>query len=178
MKNKWLNIILASLLLLTSCIGSREGGKDYYLWESYQIANTSSVEMTLSFYSNGTPKTVYVERYNQSDPVFVSKENAVKPLSELMEVMEISLQQGQSVLFYEPILSEDKSATPQATCLIDCGYGSSFFNIYRAAINIIGENVRISGVGQEIMISMTNHGIWETWYDETEFIYSHVWQIE
>lgn len=180
MKLKWILIVLIVLIGCSSCSQVEDNmGKDYYLWESYQIANTSSGERTLYFYSQGAPKIVYAEIYNQSKPVFVTQENAVKPLSTLLEVTKVTLKPEQTVVFYEQTLPEDKFATPEARCLVHCGYGSSFYNSYRyrAAANLIGDSVQIFREGQDSIISMANHEIWETWYDNKNFIYHHICQI-
>lgn len=179
MKCKWILIGLIGLIGVSSCsqIEENMAGKDYYLWESYQISNTSSGEKNLYFYSEGVPKTIYAEIYNQAKPVLMTRENADKPLNELMDVTKVVLKPKQTILFYEPTVPEEKFDTPEATCLVHSGYGVSFYNIFRYAINLIGDSVQLSGEGLDSIVPMTNHEIWETLYDEKNFIYHHIWQI-
>ncbi len=181
MKHRHLLVALVALIALVSCTHE---GPDYYIYESYQIANTSSENKTLSFSSQGTPKYVYAQIFDQSDLVRVTQDNAIKSREELLHVTSLSLKPGQSALFYELISTYehthvDDSIPPTATSLHQCGYGSSFYNLFRMAINLMGDSIHISSEGQtDTIVPMTNKSIWQTWYDGKQFIYYHVWSIE
>lgn len=176
MKYKWL---LIAVLGLSSCSWIEESiqnNNPYYShYESYQIGNNSSQNVKLSFYSQGEPKYVYAEIHNQSNPVFVQPENAIKPQSDLLAVSEISLNQGQTLLFYWPRI-KDGNGEHIATSLNTKSYYYSFI----PAIHLIGDSVIVSFENRpdSIVSLVTNTDIWETWYDEKNFIYCHFWRIE
>lgn len=181
MKRKSIYILLISLMSLSACswIEDSMRSTDYSLLESYQIENTSSDELTLSFFREGEPCAVYGEILNQNGPIFITKENAVKLLSDILEVTHVTLQPGQTIIFYQTILPPDKLTAPTATCLKACGGGTSLSNIFRGAINFMGDSVNVSGSGRTASsFPMTDSSIWETWYDEKNFIYYHLWQID
>lgn len=182
MKVRWFIILI---LFLSSCswIEENMNGDDLTMNESYQIGNVSSDQITLHFYSNGVPKNVYAEVYNQTAPVYVTQENAVKPRGELLNVNNVSLMSGQTILFYELVGTYDHTHVgdtipPTASSLHHCGYGSAFYNLFRAARDIIGDSVVITGRGRvSTTIPMTDMEIWDTWYDNANYIYHHFWPI-
>ena len=175
--------IIPSLLVViytfTSCILYEQRRlPDMYIRESYQINNASSHDISLRFYREGKPYTIYAETCDQESPIFVTPENAKKEIKLLSNDSILSLKAGQTALFYEPI-NETMRDNPQATCLHISGSGSTFFNIFRGAINLIGDTVAIQSVGaSDSIVSINNKDLWETWYDEKNYIYYHFWRIE
>jgi len=175
MKHKWLIIVL---LGLSSCTSNNV--PDTTLHESYQIGNVSSNKVTLHFYSNGAPNKVYAEIYDQTNPVFVSPEKAVKPREALLNVSSVSLKAGQTVLFYKLVETYEHNYVGdtiphEGTCLFDKHYYYS----YIPSRSAIGDSVVVSFENKpdSVVPMMVVTDIWETWYNNKNFIYYHYWRI-
>ena len=175
MKHKWLIIVL---LGLSSCTSNNV--PDTTLHESYQIGNVSSNKVTLHFYSNGAPNKVYAEIYDQTNPVFVSLEKAVKPREALLNVSSVSLKAGQTVLFYKLVETYEHNYVGdtiphEGTCLFDKHYYYS----YIPSRSAIGDSVVVSFENKpdSVVPMMVVTDIWETWYNNKNFIYYHYWRI-
>lgn len=180
MKYKWLLMVL---LGLSSCslIEENINNKPYTgAYESYQIGNSSSSEVTLHFYSNGAPKKVYAEIYNQASPVFVTPETAEKPRAELLNVANVTLLSGQTILFYELIQTYEHTYVGDtiphtATSLLQKYYYYNFI----PSKSLIGDSVVVSIKNQpdSVVPMMVVTDLWDTWYDEKNFIYFQYWHI-
>lgn len=174
--------IFAILFGVTSCWIWENNVNDFSIYDTFQIENVSSQEITLRFYDGESPKTVFVEILDQSGPVYKNRENAAKVVNELIRDSVLSLKSGQTMIFYEPILrwyawyDEDP---PTPTCLHVCGSGTSFYNTPYSGRSMIGDKIRISAKDKEdTFVSILDRDIWETWYDEKTHIYFHLWRIE
>ena len=174
MKHKWLIILLLGLV---SCTPNNV--PDTTLRESYQIGNESSNKVTLHFYSNGAPNKVYAEIYDRTNPVFVTPENAEKPRGELLNVSSVSLNSGQTVLFYKLVETYEHeyvgdTIPHSATCLFDKHYYYIF-----AAKSVLGDSVVVSieNKPDSVVPMSIVTDIWETWYNDKDFIYYHYWRI-
>ncbi|MBR7154270.1 MAG: hypothetical protein IKD12_03050 [Paludibacteraceae bacterium] len=185
MKNKLpvLYLIIVSCLVacfgLASCSHSEDQtALDFNLWCSYQIGNSSMQDVVLYFHKNEEPMAVYVEIYNQSDPIFVSQENATKEISTLIHTDRLPLKAGQMALFYKEIVTQTDE-TPKASCLSHFGYGNGYFNLSNVGIPIIGNRIVMSIDGQtDSILPVQKRELWETWYDEKSRTYYHFWRIE
>jgi len=175
MKHKWLLIVLLGLV---SCTPNNL--PDTTLHESYQIGNVSSNKVTLHFYSKGAPKKVYAEIYDRTNPVFVTPENAEKPRGELLNVSSVSLKSGQTVLFYKLVETYEHdyvgdTIPHNGTCLFDKHYYYS----YIPSRSVIGDSVVVSIENQpdSVVPMMVVTDLWETWYNDKNFIYYNYWRI-
>ena len=175
MKHKWLIILLLGLV---SCTPNNV--PDTTLRESYQIGNESSNKVTLHFYSNGAPNKVYAEIYDRTNPVFVTPENAEKPRGELLHGSSVSLKSGQTVLFYKLVETYEHeyvgdTIPHEGTCLFDKHYYYS----YIPSRSAIGDSVVVSFENKpdSVVPMMVVTDIWETWYNNKDFIYYHYWRI-
>jgi len=175
MKHKWLIILLLGLV---SCTPNNL--PDTTLRESYQIGNESSNKVTLHFYSKGAPKKVYAEIYDRTNPIFVSPNKAVKPREALLNVSSVSLKAGQTILFYKLVETYEHeyvgdTIPHEGTCLFDKHYYYS----YIPSRSAIGDSVVVSFENKldSVVPMMIVTDIWETWYNDKDFIYYHYWRI-
>ena len=151
---------------------------DYYLWSIFQIGNTSSEDVTMSFYLDGEPMKVYTEVFNQTSIVYVSPENAEKKVSQLNYSHILQLKAGQTALFYKQSLTQ-KGEEMKASCLERLGYGMDYFNLRLMGKQIIGDSIVLSVEGQnDSVLAIQQRELWETWYDDSNFTYYHFWRIE
>ena len=169
-------VLLAILVSLTSCLSLRR--QDYTVFESFQIGNSSSDEITLHFYNQGQPKIVYYELYDQSSLITVSRDSSIKEQSSMMSDSILTLAAQQSALLY----SNENQWNPgtRVSCLYECGggYGQQFYVFFNRKF-FVGDSVVISSAETEgAILPLTQNELWETWYDEKNFIYYHLWRIE
>ena len=168
--------LLTSSLCFCSCEWMTAPGHYYYLQDSYQICNTSPAAVSLRFEKEEKPYSVYAEIYNQPDPVIIPKDKAIKKVTELLHVTELQLKSGQTAVFYCLTGTREGNEIHKASCLKNCGYGGG---LVFYAVGMIGDYVTFSVAGeQDTTVSMNDPKLWQTWYDEKNFIYYHFWQIE
>ena len=168
-------VVVFSIIMigLTSCLSMRE--PDLSTKESFQMGNTSSSEMTLRFYEEGKPIVVYAEIYNQSTPIFVPQTDDRKNIDSLMCDSILILKPGQTILFYDRY----RGNRGYLVCLPICGYGKSSLNLFVNLKPFIGDSVTASiANGVETPQPILNAELWETWYDEKEYIYYHFWRLQ
>ena len=190
MKKRLSNSHFIHFCCLVACIGfvscslfeNNRQAPDLNIWGSYQIGNSSSQDVVLHFYSKGKPMAVYAEIYNQSNPIFVSQENSIKEISELIHTDKLPLKAGQTALFYSVYYSQ-KLTQPhevhQASCLSNLGYGNAYNNLSNVGLPVIGNRVVMSIEGQtDSILPLQERDLWETWYDEKYYIYYHFWRID
>ena len=169
-------ILLTVIVGLSSCYSLQK--QDYSIYESFQIGNTSEHEVTLRFYQNNAPKNVYYEVANTSNLIYVSRDDNFKEKNSLAVGSAITLAAGQMVLFY----TQDHLWNPDMLryrCLNECGSSNNALFIFLNRALFVGDSVTISYAGeQESLLPMLHNELWETWYDEEEYIYYHFWRIE
>lgn len=170
---KKLLYILSSIVCLTSCFSQNR--QDYTIKESFQIGNTSSREVTLRFYEEGKPKAVYAEIYNQSYPVYVARTESEKNIESLSCDSALTLAAGQTALLYAP----NQWSPNMAMSLCDCANEGKKLWLFINQKYFIGDRVIVSDSDEkETVLAVQNAELWETWYDEKNFVYYHFWRIE
>lgn len=166
-------IIIGIVAFLTSCLSMNK--PDNSIKESFQIGNTSSQNVTLHFYEEGKPKAVCVEIYNQSYPVYVTRSESEKNIEKLLCDSALTLLAGQTALIY----AHYQWSHDMALSLRDCGSEASQLWLFMNQEYFIGDSVTVSyDGGIETVLPVRNAELWETWYDERNFIYYHFWRIE
>ena len=169
---KWILIVVS--VAMTSCFQLR--GPDYSLYESFQITNTTSDEVTLRFYQNGTPKTVYADLFDQA-PVCITVDSCEVDSASLQRGEMLKIAAGQTAVFYMYWI-QSKVAKPFRYCgRSSDGYQSFSFFSSRSAF--LGDSVTISVQDVEpVTLPLNKDELWETWYNKKEFVYYHLWRIE
>lgn len=174
---RWLYVpFLAGMTIcLTACL--TENRADLPIMESFQMGNTSSQDVMLSFFEKGEPKTVYTEIYNQSSPVYVTQETSKREATLVRSSGSVTIPSGQTAIFYIPEYGGYE--TPIANSLQRCGFGSRYFSFCGTQNRFIGDSV-ILFISNEpaTYLPIADYSQWETWYDEKNFIYYHFWRIE
>lgn len=171
-------LLMLSLFLMPVCLISclQKKHVDYPIMESCQMGNMSSHDVTLYFFAGGSPKTVYAQIFNQSSLVCVNKDAAEKEAKYIYSGVSVTLHPGQTSLFYYPKYQNDN---PYASCLRVGGYSNRGFRFGGAQRNFVGDSVVASIAGQpDAVLEVKDYSQWETWYDETQFIYYHLWRIQ
>ena len=169
-------ILIACVAGLTSCFSLKEPG--YYIYELYQISNNSSQSVTLRFYQEDTLKTVYADIWEGS--FLYNDKLEKKGWDKLWIGSFLSLNTGQTALlyrYYNPY--NHPNASPNYFFYIgnSTSIGTSRFFSYLN--HVVGDSITISvGEDSEQIYPIQNPELWETWYDEDQFIYYHFWRIE
>ena len=169
-------ILIAFVAGMTSCLSMNR--PDYTLWESYQIGNFSSQDVTVSFYEQGAPKMVYAE---MNDRGFVTDFTTTvsKLCTDLWSGTEMTLAPGQTAVLYHYYTSP-KDTVPRlyASNMSGCGQSDNALYLFQEQQYYFGDSVTVSLNGAEaIPIPIRDGASWETWYDEKNFIYYHYWRI-
>lgn len=169
-------LLLAVAFGLSSCFQLKR--QDYSIYESFQIGNTSPQDVTLRFYQENAPKTVYYEIQPAASPVYPSLDNGFKDETALLSGSVVHLASGQSLLLY----SKDRQWNPGTTrysCLYECGSSDSKLNVFFNRGFFVGDSVTVaSGDEEPSVLPVTRSELWDTWYDEKQFVYYHFWRIE
>lgn len=169
-------LLLAVAVVFSSCFSLRR--QDYSIFESFQIGNTSPHDVTLHFYQADTPKTVYYEILHTAGPVYPSRDNGFKDENALQSGSVVKIAAGHTLLLY----SKDRQWNPGTTrysCLYECGSSDSKLNVFFNRGFFVGDSVTVaSGDEEPSVLPVTRSELWETWYDEKQFVYYHFWRIE
>lgn len=163
--------IIASACVLSSCFSMRNG-PDLKHYESYQICNTSATDITLHFYEQGQPKTVYTEIFDQ--PVNnLSLATSQKQLDQLLCDSAITLTRGKTALLYS--YSGYQNIAYNLNSIGDI----TSLNILSRYHYFLGDSVVMTKDGKEdIVLPISDKNFWETWYDEETFLYYNFFRIE
>lgn len=169
-------ILIAFVAGMTSCLSMNR--PDYTLWESYQIGNFSSQDVTVSFYEQGALKMVYAE---MNDRGFVTDFTTTvsKLCTDLWSGTEMTLAPGQTAVLYHYYTSP-KDTLPRlyASNMSGCGQSDNALYLFHEPQYYFGDSVTVSLNGAEaIPIPIRDGASWETWYDERNFIYYHYRRI-
>ena len=174
-------LLLAVAFGLSSCFQLKR--QDYSIYESFQIGNTSPQDVTLRFYQENAPKTVYYELLPTASPVYPSRDKGFQDESALQSGSVVKIAAGQTLLLY----SKDRQWHPGTTeysCLYICGssdrgIGDGVLYTFSNRRSFVGDSVTVAA-GDEApsVLPVTRNEQWETWYDEQQFIYYHFWRIE
>ena len=171
MKNNYyicLNL-LPFLVMVAICLNSCFSLKNQHIehFESFQIGNTSSQQVILHFYQDGKIMNIYHEIYDQSCLVYLKRENERKDIHLLQQDTVLTLNAGQTALLYA-----------KEYCLKWCSPGERLYLFYSQKA-FMGDRVIMSVKGrQDSILPIHDKELWETWYDEDQFIYYHFWRIE
>ena len=140
---------------------------DLYQYESFQIANTSSSDVTLRFYETGRQKTVSAELFDGPFVKDLNPKEAEVPRESLWTGHELTLQPGQTALFYS-----------YGNPLQKCGQEGPSLHLFNFSW-FIGDSCTISKDGSPYeVLPLQTAERWETWFDEKNYIYYHFWRIE
>ncbi len=167
-------LLFAVLVGMSSCFSMKR--EDYSLYESFQINNSSAQEITLRFYEEGEPTIVYYEVCDQT-PVFVDVDNCLREPLALLRDSVLTIHIGQTILFYG--YEQNRSPHNMATSLRYCGASDSQLFLFSNRKAFLGDSVNIATphtAPQVLPIDSDEQ--WETWYDDKNFIYLHLWRIE
>ena len=168
--------ILAIAIGLTSCFSMKR--PSYVLFEAYQIGNFSSEDVTISFFQQGEPKTVYAEFTDGGFATDLSHER--KECAELWSGTQMHLAAGQTAIFFGSAYypGNDSTLTHFALNMDACGTSDGSFSMFNFARFFACDSVTISTLGaEENTFPLLNGESWETWYDEKAGIYYHFWRI-
>lgn len=169
-------LLLAVAVVFSSCFSLQR--QDYSIFESFQIGNTSPHDVTLRFYQENAPKTVYYEILHTAGPVYPSRDNGYKDENALQSGSVVKIAAGHTLLLY----SKDRQWNPGTTrysCLYECGSSDNKLNVFFNRGFFVGDSVTLSFPGKaETVLPVTQNEAWETWYDEKQFVYYHFWRIE
>lgn len=169
-----ITVLLIAFAAFNSCYiwENRYVNGDYSCYESYQICNTLQQDIVLRFYEKGKSKTVYAEIYNQTSLISIDKSEAEKDAGGLLKGDQLTLKFGQTLLLYEPTSTYEGHL--RVTNLTRIGS-----HLLGASIRFIGDSMTVSiENGAETPLPIRNAELWETWYDEKEYIYYHLWRVE
>ena len=170
-----ISLLLIVFTVFNSCYlwENRYVNGDHSCYESYQIGNTSQQNVTLHFFEKGKPKIVYAEVYNQTSLIPVDKEKAEIEATNVLTGDKLILASGETALLYETAQAYETGHL-KVTSLTTIG---SY--ITGTSIRFIGDSVIVSVDDEtETVFPVRNAELWETWYDEKNFIYYHFWRIE
>ena len=169
-------LLLAVAFGLSSCFQLKR--QDYSIYESFQIGNTSPQDVTLRFYQENAPKTVYYEILHIAGPFYPSRDNGFKDENALRAGSVVKIAAGHTLLLY----SKDRQWNPGTTrysCLYECGSSDSKLNVFFNRGFFVGDSVTVaSGDEEPSVLPVTRSELWDTWYDEKQFVYYHFWRIE
>ena len=174
-----INFIYAALIacacILSSCL-SEAPGPNLSEYESYQISNTSSSDISLHFYEQGEPKTVYAEISEGSFVLDI--ESSKKSVDALTGDSSIILAKGQTALLY--MYYEKNIPQSQANSLFKVGEGTSLQILNSTRVQqIMGDSIVMSVDGDAVsVLPVGNIYIWETWYDKKQYIYYHFLRLQ
>lgn len=164
-------LIIGSVWMLPSCLSYNRPDLSSSL--AYELRNGSSAPITLDFYNQGEPKTVYAEVWNGNFVTDLTSDNMRKPVDELWSGSSLTLGAGETALLYEA-----STYNNSAYCLFTAGSGTGL-HLFSYVTRIFGDSVIMSRQGfpdEELQINQ--NGKWETWYNETNFIYYHLLTVE
>lgn len=169
-------ILIAFVAGMTSCLSMNR--PSYFIFESFQIGNATSENVTVSFYEQGMPKTVYAE---MNDRGFVTDFTTTvsKLCTDLWSGTEMTLAPGQTAVLYHYYTSP-KDTVPRlyASNMSGCGQSDNALYLFHEPQYYFGDSVTVSVNGAEATpIPIRDGASWETWYDEKNFIYYHYWRI-
>ena len=171
---KW--ILIAVALAMTSCFELRE--PDYSLYESFQITNTTSNEVTLRFYQDGTPKTVYADLFDQA-PVCMTVGGSQADSASLQRGDLLKIPAGQTAVFYMYESERNTRKRANAFYYFGSSHDGFFFPFFSSRSAFLGDSVTISVQDAEpVTLPLNKNELWETWYNKKEFVYYHLWRIE
>ena len=169
-------LLLAVAFGLSSCFQLKR--QDYSIYESFQIGNTSPQDVTLRFYQENAPKTVYYELLPTASPVYPSRDKGFQDESALQSGSVVKIAAGQTLLLY----SKDRQWNPgtvRYSCLYVCGSSDGGLFSFSNRAFFIGDSVTVvHGDEAPTALPVTRNEQWETWYDEQQFIYYHFLRIE
>lgn len=166
-------LLLAVAVGLSSCFQLRR--QDYSIYESFQFGNTSPQEVTMRFYQENAPKTVYYEILPAAGPVYPSGEKGFKDEIALRSGSVVKLAAGHTLLLY----SKDRLRDSGFSCFYECGSSDGLLNIFSNRRFFVGDSVTAaSGDETPSALPVTRNEQWETWYDERQFIYYHFLRLE
>ena len=169
-------ILIAFVAGMTSCLSLNR--PDYTLWESYQIGNFSSQDVTVNFYEQGAPKMVYAEMNDQGFVTGLTKMDS-KLCTDLWSGTQMTLVPGQTAfLYYYYTNSNDTTPRSRAYNMSICGNSDHRLYLFQEQQYYFGDSVTVSVNGAEATpIPIRDGALWETWYDERNFVYYHYWRI-
>ena len=175
MKKTHLIIILGCLSGLSSCL-SEKPGPNLPRYECYQIRNEFSGSVTLHFYQEGTPKTIYAESWDGDFKTDIPNPPAAKSTSGLMSDSCISLSEGQTVLLYQ---HKPYPNWPDSTAYGMKSLGEGIPVLFFDNISsFAGDSIVVSIAGRKDSVFRTgDYSLWETWYAEKQFVYYHYWRL-
>jgi hypothetical protein len=165
-------VLFIVVICFTSCW--KLNRPDYSKQESFQIGNTLSEEVTLHFYENDSCKIVYYKIYEQSSPVLLTSRNKDVPVRTISKDTIVTIKPNHTLLLY--------AYTPKwdyynASCLGNCG--SDRLYLFCQLKQFMGDSVTISyNGGANTSLPILDLESWETWYNESEYIYYHYWRID
>ncbi len=171
-------ILLALLAGMTSCLSLNR--PSYGIYESFQIGNTSSQDVTISFYEQGMPKTVYAEMSNHGLITGYTYPES-KSCADLWSGAQMTLAPGQTAIlyYYYPYKrANDTVPASYAANISYCGESDGVLYLFHEPQYYFGDSATVSMHGaEEVPIPIRDGASWETWYDEKNFIYYHFWRI-
>lgn len=166
-------VVTGCMAVLASCMQYKK--PDLSLYESYQITNVSSESITMHFYEQGAPKAVYVEVLDGYVCKNLKPENKSVRITALTNTTALTLSAGQTALLYIYYSNNTNGTVDNLWCN---GHGDYIY-LFASCSRFVGDSVVASIAGQpDAVLEVKDYSQWETWYDETQFIYYHLWRIQ
>jgi len=174
MKKIWLLVIT---ICLTSCFSMNR--PSYDLFETYQIGNTSSGDIAVTFFEHGEPKMVYAEIKDSAFSLNLSLTR--KNCDELWSGNRMKLSAGQTAVIYGDAFYPGNDSTYKlcAVNFSECGQSNGQLRLFHLSSRYIGDSATLSVQGADASIlPLQDIKQWETWYDEAKGMYYHCWRID